>query len=385
MFFQTALYISLALCGLGLIYKMVSWFAKNVGIVDESQNLSFGKRLGSALGGVLATIFSVRIFKLIGLFVVDVLFQGRILKDKDDKIAWLMHILIFFGFMGCLLFHALGVFVSSAIDPSYQSTLNPWMFMRNLFGLMAMIGLVMAIVRRAVIQKGELKTTGQDIYAIGIVLTIMVTGFLLEATKITSHGEFSSMVEEYGDSSDTESVTALEAYWVRHYGLVSPTVKEPIESALLASGAEQNEMMCQDCHSKPSAAFVSFAIAKMTKPVALQLDRAGVHRGIWLVHILACFLGLAFLAFTKMFHILSTPLSILVVGAAKKDPSPAAIATRQVIELQGCNHGGTCHEECPVRQKRQERISQDTQFNPVFNYLGTKTNNDLGTREPTAQ
>jgi len=42
------------------------------------------------------------------VLVVDVLFQARILRDRKDPLAYSMHLLIFFGFLALLLFHALG-------------------------------------------------------------------------------------------------------------------------------------------------------------------------------------------------------------------------------------------------------------------------------------
>jgi hypothetical protein len=97
--------------------------------------------------------------------------------------------------------------------------------------------------------------------------------------------------------------------------------------------------------------------------------------------VIACLFGLAFLAFTKMFHIFSTPASLLVAETTDCGESADCIATRQAIELDGCSHGGTCRVDCPVRIKRQERIDKMEPFAPVFDYVGSKNGTSLGNRE----
>ncbi len=382
MFFNIALYTSLAIFGIGLLYKLLSWFLKDIGL-STSEDTAFPARVGAGLKVFFGTIFSVRIFTIIKVFILDVLFQARILKDSRDPIVWIMHFLIFVGFMGLLIFHALSSYFSVALDPDYQSTLNPFMFLRNLFGALALVGLVLSVVRRASLMKGRIKTTGMDIYAIGIVALIVVSGFLLEGAKINSRSAFMRMVTEFGDADDTEGTLALESYWVKHYGLVSPKVKQPISDETLAEGKEWHEMACQDCHSKPESAFLSYAIAKVTAPVSPAMDKAGYNSIMWYVHVLSCFFGLAFLAFTKMFHIFSTPLSIMAAEVARTGESKEAAATRRAIEVEGCNHGGMCHSGCPVRTKRQERIDQVPQFDPVLEYIAKKSGKDLGNREIT--
>ena len=58
----------------------------------------------------------------------------------------------------------------------------------------------------------------------------------------------------------------------------------------------------------------------------------------------------------------------------------AGWADRQVIELDGCSHGGMCHEECPVRQRRMERIEQAVPFIPRIDFLDEKSAEDMGSR-----
>ena len=102
-----------------------------------------------------------------------------------------------------------------------------------------------------------------------------------------------------------------------------------------------------ECHSAPQWAFTGYTVAKIIKPMALSLDRAGASNILWYIHFLACFFGLAYLPFSKMFHIFSTPASLLANAVMEKETSdPANIATRQAMELDACMRCGTCSLRC---------------------------------------
>ena len=85
----------------------------------------------------------------------------------------------------------------------------------------------------------------------------------------------------------------------------------------------------------------------MITPVALWLDQANGISILWYIHIIACFAGLAYLPFSKMFHIFTVPLS-LIMGQVmdQKDPLPANVLTRQMVELDACTHCGSCNLHC---------------------------------------
>ncbi|UCD90221.1 MAG: 4Fe-4S dicluster domain-containing protein [Desulfobacterales bacterium] len=346
MAFTLSLYISLAIFCLGLIYKMSTWFMRKIGI--SAENFSTSDRVSAAARGILGVVFSGKILTLIKVFVLDVVLQRRILKE--DFLRWLMHMLIYAGFMLLLLMHALEVFISEPLFTDYYSTVNPFMFLRDLFGFMVIIGVGIAIYRRFILKVPRLKTNAMDHYAIIILAVIMISGVLLEAAKITSITEFEVMVEDYAGMTiedDEEDIRALESYWVQGFGVVSPNVEAPFDEDVLAQGQEAHEASCMECHSAPQWAFTGYAVAKLSKPFALALDRAGASNILWYIHFLACFFGMAYLPFSKMFHIFSTPVSLLSNAVMDKEQSdPANIVTRQVMELDACMHCGTCSLRC---------------------------------------
>jgi len=345
MFFDIALYVSLAIFGIGMIYKISNWFRRSIGI--NSRDITTSKRVSAAVKGILGTVFSGKILILIKVFFVDVILQIKILRE--DFLRWLMHMLIYGGFMLLLLMHALDGIITEALFSEYASTLNPFMFLRDLFGFMVIVGIGIAIYRRIVMKVPRLKTNPMDSYAIIILAIIMLSGIFLEATKITSHTRYQEMVEEYSDTDDEEELRTLESFWVQNFDVVSPTVKGPFEEEILAQGAEIHDMSCAACHSRPGSAFTGYAVAKITKPIALGLDGANMPTLLRYLHFLACFVGMAYLPFSKMFHIFASPVSLLVNAVMEKEKSdPANIATRQVMELDACTHCGTCSRRCSV-------------------------------------
>ncbi|MFC1821407.1 4Fe-4S dicluster domain-containing protein [Thermodesulfobacteriota bacterium] len=343
MLFNGLLYASLIIFGLGLIYKITTWMSRKVGVLARGTKPS--QRASSALKGVLRTVFSARISTLLLVFFRDVIFQSRILKE--DFLRWLMHMLIYGGFMLLLLMHALGNIITISIFSEYYSTLNPFLFLRDLFGLMVIAGIAIAVYRRFILKVPRLRTNGMDYYAIIILAVIMLSGIALEAVKITSYSAYQRMVEEYADTDDEDELKALETFWVARFGVISPNVRPPFEEEALENGLEMHEMSCMGCHAKAQWAFSGYILAKIVKPAASALDRVDAPTFLWYIHILACFIGLAYLPFSKMFHIIASPISLLANAVMDRETSdPVNIATRQAMELDACMHCGTCSLRC---------------------------------------
>jgi heterodisulfide reductase subunit C/nitrate reductase gamma subunit len=349
MVYKFFLPLALAIFGLGLIYKIYFWFSH--GLFQTSRNFTTAQRVNAAFQGFFKTIFSPQVGPLAKALVLDVLFQSR--TYKEDKLRWVMHLSLYWGFMFLLLMHALGSLITAPLFPSYNSTVNPFFFLRDLSGLLVLAGMGLAVYRRFFRKVPRLKNHVMDYYALAILLLILGSGILLEGVKITSYSEFLQMARDFGaiDSQweGNEELQALETLWVRQYGLVSPNVKGPGDPRLLAKGKDIHEMTCLECHSAASWAILGYPTAKLLSPIALFLDRTGLPGILWVVHVLSCLVGLAYLPFSKMGHILFTPVSLLMNAVMDRERShPANIATRQMIELDACTHCGTCSTRCSV-------------------------------------
>jgi heterodisulfide reductase subunit C len=87
--------------------------------------------------------------------------------------------------------------------------------------------------------------------------------------------------------------------------------------------------------------------AKLIKPAALWLDEKDGITLLWYVHIIACFIGLAYLPFSKMFHLFATPISLITNRIMEPGTSSTAnVITRQIMELDACTHCGSCSLSC---------------------------------------
>jgi heterodisulfide reductase subunit C/nitrate reductase gamma subunit len=341
--FDILFYISLTLFLLGLIYKTSHWFIKKFGFIGRTATPA--QRARSAAGGMLRVIFSAKILLVLRAILVDVLLQGRVFKEDFGR--WLAHMLIFYGFTLLLLMHALDSKTVEVWFSDYYPTLNPFLFLRDLFGALVLIGAALAAVRRYLTKPPRLRTVAGDHYAIVILAVIMLSGIGLEGLKISSHSEFERMIDDYAGLDDEEEIEALEALWVKEYGLVSPYVTGLFDEDLLDAGREVHEINCMDCHASAKWAFTGYATAKILTPAADRLDQAGGITVFWYLHIIACLVGLAYLPFSKMFHIIAAPISLIVNQVM--DPvrsAPANILTRQIMELDACTHCGSCSIHC---------------------------------------
>jgi heterodisulfide reductase subunit C len=334
-----ALWVAVAVFGAGLAYRASAWFRHGFGAGAGGTTAS---RLAAASRGIAGALLSARIVTVVRSFVLDVLLQRRIRRLGAAR--WLAHELMFVSLVALLLVHALGSVLTARLFPGYQPTLNPFLVLRELFGALLVVGVAIAAYRRFVLRVPRRDTRPSDSYALAILGLILLSGVLLEAVKIGSYSSFQSMVREYASEGDE---APLEAYWTREMGTVSPGL--PASAALVARGKELHEQSCAACHSRPQAAFAGYATAAVLRPLSPALDRLGAPRLLWLVHFYACLAGLALLPFTKMFHLFSTPLSLLVNAVvARGKPSPANAATKQMIELDACVHCCACSARCSM-------------------------------------
>ena len=341
--FNFLLYSALIIFLFGLCYKISRWFTLKFG--EVGQNFSALERGASAAKGIFRILFGPKIFLVLKALLLDVLLQSRVFKE--DLLRWLAHMLIFYGFVLLLLMHALESQITEVLFTDYYATVNPFFFLRDLFGAMVLTGVGMATFRRFISKPRRLRTGPRDHYAILILAVIMFSGIGLLGLKITSHGEFMIMVEDYAGLDDEEEIQALEAVWVNDFGVVSPNLQPPFDEDLLSAGREVHESSCLDCHAAAQWAFTGYAAGKIFKPIAVWLDQVGGVTILWYIHFIACFAGLAYLPFSKMFHIICTPLSLIANQVMEPGHSaPANILTRQIMELDACTHCGSCSLNC---------------------------------------
>ncbi len=254
MLYNIMLYMALSVFVIGLIYKVSNWFYFSIGI--NTGNMTALPRIMAALKGLFAVFFSQKLLILCKVFILDVILQIHILKQ--DTLRWVMHMLIFAGFMFLLITHAFDRIITTSLFDKYYLALNPLLIIS---GLLVISGITIAIVRRYILKVSRLKTNAMDLYAIIMIAVIILSGMAMEITKLTSYD---------------------------HY------------------------------------------------------------QKIWYLHIVTCLLGLGYLPFSKMFHMFTTPLSLLTNAVMDENSDPANIMTRRAIELDACTRCNTCSKLCSV-------------------------------------
>ncbi len=349
--FQTALYASLSLCVLGLVWRVSAWFRVRIG--PDARAVTPSRRVAAAFRGAASALFSRSLFRVLDAFFLDVLLVRRLYTN--EKLRWFGHLLILVGFMLLLLMHALAPVVTAKLFQGYQATLDPYLFLRNVFGVMVLFGVALLLfgrrLRQTCLPQTRLAQTRRPIDAafVALLAIVLVAGFLLEAQKIASPRAFYRMAEQFIGSTGAEKLKPLRAVWASEFGVAFGDLVQPIDPGLVEEGRKLHGDACAYCHTKPASAFVSFSIARLLAPVADLLDRGRADTWLLYLHVFACFLGLASLPFTRFFHAVANPVSLLVNAAApKREFSLAGRASRRALALDACVRCGICDTHCSV-------------------------------------
>ncbi|SOB60169.1 Heterodisulfide reductase subunit C-like protein [Pseudodesulfovibrio profundus] len=325
-FFDIGLILASVICLVGIVRRVAVWSRSPGGAKVDHQSM---------IRQLLSAVRS---------FFLDVLLLSR--TGRTGMLRWVAHSLVFFGFIGLLLFHALDDYVTVYFFPAYESTLDPWQFIRNLLGLMVLVGVSIMVVRRLVDKRLRSLTRFQDWAAILVVGMIILSGFFLESSKIVSPAVFDRMVRYYYFPESARDLTALKAFWAREYGVVF-SAPLPLDDETVEFGASLNEDNCSDCHADTASAFVSKTMATVGAPLAPALNRSGADSVFWYLHIIFCFIGLAALPFGKFLHPLSAPANMLVRGG-RRDGAPVASGAAKGLGLDACTRCGECSLHCSV-------------------------------------
>lgn len=346
MIFQMALYAALALCALGLVWRGSAWFRVRIG--RDALDITVSQRMAAVLRGAASALFSRRVFRLLGVFVLDVLLLRRLYAQ--ERLRWFGHLLVMAGFTLLLLMHALAAVVSAKLFQAYQPTLDPYLFLRNFFGAMVVVGLILLFFGRWRRRTGFAQTRRSiDAVFVALLAIVLGTGFLLEAHKIASPRAFYRMTGQYIGSTDPAKLKPLRALWASEFGVAFDDLKQAVDPALAEEGRQLHRDACAFCHMQPASAFVSYPIARGLAPVTGLLDAGRADVGLLYLHVFACFFGLASLPFTLFFHLLTAPISLLAKGAAPaREFSIAARATRRALALHACLRCGICDLRCSV-------------------------------------
>jgi len=124
-------------------------------------------------------------------FFREVLFQKHI--AQRSPLRWSIHILVFWGFIGLVSLSAIAVALETVIPESseiarymlYGQGHNYYKVAGDIFGLMLFLGVATAFLRRFIFRSKQLNTDICDTTTLVFLMSLVFTGFLLEAIRIS--------------------------------------------------------------------------------------------------------------------------------------------------------------------------------------------------------
>ena len=169
-----------------LFFIIIQTIGLTIFIMGMADNLNFyyrGKarsfRNNPSLGAMIKVFFN------------EVLLQRQLFARGFFR--WLNHILIFWGFLGLLSLSAIGVLLKIVPGDSaffefftVGSGYLYYKFVGDLAGLMVLAGAAAALIGRFTTGPDSIDTRLTDTAALGFLLLLVLTGFLLEALRLAA-------------------------------------------------------------------------------------------------------------------------------------------------------------------------------------------------------
>jgi len=274
--------------------------------------------LWALVKGVFSVLFSVKVLKLIEIALMDGILQRKIFSQ--DKLRWLMKVLIMIGYPGILIAGHLKADVmpqferfSFLLKFFYAPFCDVYFFrdvtgtslnlsdalfaiLFDLFGAMILSGELIAVYRRFVAKTTPFKTSVGDIVAVNLLGGWFILRFFCEAVSILTYSIPNSVAQ----------------YW-----------------------------------------FVSFGLSKVMAP--LGLPWSSINYPLWSVSGLFLATLVAFIPYNKkLWHIITIPIVMFIDlmpreafhPGTRKAPLPLSV--KELISLDACVKCGSCLGVCPV-------------------------------------
>ncbi len=347
-FLTTGLLLASAVALVGFSLRVSRWFTRSsfpANSAPPPERFSF-RALGTALATGCRTL------------VLDIVLLRRTAIRSPYR--FVMHSLILSGFLGLLLFHAMDDLITVHLFSGYEPTLDPWRFLRNLFGVMVLAGIAMAVIRRLRSPLLRIVAHRDDWVMPALIAGIVLSGFLVEAASIASPTIFKTMVADYLYTDHPEDIRALQGFWHETQGGPAPQQSGLITPEDLTLGQELAEDGCFGCHAQTTSAFVSRTMVDTAPSFWSFLGTVKGDMILWYLHVILTLLGLALLPWGKFLHVLTTPANLLARKGVMNSPGPDIrnSTLNQGLALDSCTRCGECSLHCSVA--------------PIFSVLKTR-------------
>lgn len=253
--------------------------------------------------------FTRRLWERIAYFISNGIFHKSILKESYPGS---MHLFIFWGFLMLAIGTAIVAIQDDFLRPLFKINMLQGDFylifsaVLDAAGLVAIIGVIMALWRRYFTRPARLDNKPDDFVALIWILVVLITGFLVEAARIAE--------------------------------------------------------------SRPGFEVWSF-VGWTTSSLFLNLTKDGIkvaHKVLWYIHMLVSFGLMAYIVYSRLLHIITSSLNMMFRGV--EDSPRGAIAPiedfenaeefgvnsiegftwRQIFDLDACTRCGRCQDLCPA-------------------------------------
>ncbi len=273
----------------------------------------------SVARSIFATLFSRRIFSFAKSAMLDGILHARVYRE--DKLRWTMHTSLSHGFFILFVVSTLTGLAEEILIPwfNYHNPLvdalaqkdTSWLaFINEACGLLILFGAALAIYRRYRMKPAQLRTENQDTVFLAFIAVVILTGYPLESFRLLA-----------------ERVPASEAWF----------------------------------------SFIGYPLALVIAP--LNAPWESLHYWLFLFHALVASVFIAYIPFSKTFHVIVSPIIAAVndlppvhtplakPAASKPVKTPVATSAgfglqafefRQLMELEACTRCGTCINWCPT-------------------------------------
>lgn len=274
MLVYAAFVVAMIVFGYGFYRRMRLWKLGQ----PEARNDQIGKRIWSV--------------------IKDGLLQVSVVREKGPG---LMHIALFSG----LIILTIGTFlVLLQADFNIQILFGQfylwYSLILDLFGVIFLLGIIAAFVRRYVFKPKRLNVILDDTVILSLLFFITITGFLLEATRIA----------------------ATNPEW---------RAWSPVGNWLAG--------MYDEASAESS------------------------HRAMWWVHMVLSMAGIAYVPYSKLFHAIMSPANMYLKNFGPRGQLSTMdlensetfgvtdiheFTWKQLLELDACIHCGRCQDQCPA-------------------------------------
>jgi len=233
---------ALAIFAFGVFSKLSFWLSGSVD-PEELDETPLGHR--GALSLVASTIFSKKIFRIVGGVFLDAIIARRLFRLSRTR--WMIHALMLYGFMALLAGDAAATRLS--LEGAYVKDDPALALLFELGGLSIVAGVALALTRRIVLRRERLSDVPADYVAPVLMVFVLVTGFLTEAFRLLAEG-----------------VPAAAARY----------------------------------------SFIGVALANVF--AGSETNWAFAHDAVWLIHTIISFAFIAYIPYGKFFHFAVAPL-----------------------------------------------------------------------------